>query len=363
MRLAPAPRAGVEHRSQPRRRALFVAALLPLLCADEARAADCVPFKSPTQTFSPCIDADNLWPHAGGGSYFAIGDTATTPRGALAFGVVGSYLTQPIGLVVARPTRPGPSSSSSTRRFDATLLFALGVTDRLRAHARRAGHALPERRRALGVCLSALQPAAASAAPQRAARHALRLRGAAPGAAAQRRRAGPALTGRLEFAVPTGDERRLRRGPHGGDRALARLLLPPRPRRHRRRGLRPPARRGDVRQRRRRLPGRRRAGHARSTSCADRWLSAGAEAFALYTTSKQLPDPRDADQVAGPPRRPAGPRRVDRAREHRALLRRRSGAHPGRGHHHPLRLARGAHLAPVSPRFRSATRPPPHRGG
>src|SRR5208282_4517340 len=86
---------------------LLIAALLPLLCADEARAADCVPFKSLTQSFSPCIDADNLWPHAGGGSYFAIGDTATTPRGALAFGVVGSYLTQPIGVVVSSPDPAG----------------------------------------------------------------------------------------------------------------------------------------------------------------------------------------------------------------------------------------------------------------
>jgi hypothetical protein len=110
---------------------LLVAASFPLLSAGEARAADCTPFKSTSQSFSPCIDADNLWPHAGGGAYFAIGGTTTTPRGALAFGFVGSYLTQPIGVIVSSADPAGSKLFIVDQAFDATLLFALGVIDRL----------------------------------------------------------------------------------------------------------------------------------------------------------------------------------------------------------------------------------------
>src|SRR4051812_43901561 len=61
---------GAEPRSDGRSpiviRRLTVVALLTLLSAGEARASACAPVKIPgtSQTVSPCVDADNLWPHA-----------------------------------------------------------------------------------------------------------------------------------------------------------------------------------------------------------------------------------------------------------------------------------------------------------
>src|SRR4051812_14139376 len=102
------------------------AVALSALVAAEARA-DC----QPKSGLSTCIDADNLWPHAGGGPFFAIGSTTTTPAGKIAFGLIGSYLSQPIGLKVASPDPAASTIFAVDKAFDATLLFALGVTDRL----------------------------------------------------------------------------------------------------------------------------------------------------------------------------------------------------------------------------------------
>jgi hypothetical protein len=104
-----------------------LAAALTTLLAAEARAGDC----DAARGLSTCIDADNLWPHAGGGPFFAVGATGTTPARQLSFGLVGSYLKQPIGLGVATADPGGSPVYAVDDRFDATLLFALGVTDRL----------------------------------------------------------------------------------------------------------------------------------------------------------------------------------------------------------------------------------------
>ena len=100
--------------------------LTTLLPAD-ALADDC----DPRGGVSTCVDVDNLWPHAGGGPFFAIGATATTPRSQLAFGFVGSYLSQPLGFGVASADPAGSTIFAVSDRVDATFLFALGVTDRL----------------------------------------------------------------------------------------------------------------------------------------------------------------------------------------------------------------------------------------
>jgi outer membrane protein OmpA-like peptidoglycan-associated protein len=95
--------------------------------ASPATAADC----QPKTGLSTCIDADNLWPHAGGGSFFAIGSTTTTPADRVSFGVVLSYLSRPIGLRVASADPDGTVIYAVDNALDATFLWSLGVADRL----------------------------------------------------------------------------------------------------------------------------------------------------------------------------------------------------------------------------------------
>ncbi|MGK4002967.1 OmpA family protein [Sorangium sp. So ce1036] len=102
---------------------LFVAGLLPT----PARADEC----APDHGLSGCIDADNLWPHAGGGPFFAVGSTATTPSAKASFGLVTSYLSRPVGLRVASPDPEGTVVHLLDNMVDATFLWSLGLTDRL----------------------------------------------------------------------------------------------------------------------------------------------------------------------------------------------------------------------------------------
>ncbi len=268
------------------------------LCAGSpgaARAADCTPLHG----LSPCIDSDNLWPHAGGGPYFAVGDTTTAPRGTLSFGIVGSYLTQPIGVNVASPNPAGSTTFLVDQAFDATLLFALGMTDRLELTL-----AAPATLYQSGAGLSTLAPSA-PLQPRSAVRD---MRFGFAAALLERPRtgplAGPALTGRLEFDVPTGSDDAFAHGPTA-------VLVP---------SLVFSYRLGRVdisAEAFARLRGAAtfanavvgpQVGGAVGTSVdilKDRWLGLGAEAFALYTTSKQLPDPLAAAGSSAPPLVPA----------------------------------------------------------
>ncbi len=289
-------------------RGLPLAALLPLLCALSSRAAlaaDC----RPVNGLSPCIDSDNLWPHAGGGPYFAIGDATTTPPGSLAFGVVGSYFTQPIGVRVTSPDPAGASVFLVDQALDATLLFALGVTSRFELTL-----AAPATLYQSGAGLSRF---VSTAAPQpRSAARDMRFGFAAALLARPRTGPlrGPALTGRLEFDVPTGSDDAFA---HGATAAIVPSLVfsyragPVDLSAEALARLRGEATFGSS------VVGSQ-VGGALGASVdilPDRWLGAGAEAFALYTTAAQ---PGRRGRLAGAAR----PRGVDRAREHRALLRR-----------------------------------------
>jgi outer membrane protein OmpA-like peptidoglycan-associated protein len=100
---------------------------LSLTAGGAALAANC----QPATGLSTCIDADNLWQHAGGGSFFSIGGTLTAPAGTSAFGLVASYLSRPIGLRVASPDPEGTVIFAVDNAVNASFLWALGVTDRL----------------------------------------------------------------------------------------------------------------------------------------------------------------------------------------------------------------------------------------
>jgi outer membrane protein OmpA-like peptidoglycan-associated protein len=174
---------------------LPVAATLATLFAAPAHADPCIPRAG----ISTCVEADNLWPHAGGGPFFAVGSTRTTPASALSFGLVGSYLRQPVGLGVASADPAGSTVFLVDHRVDATLLFALGVTDRLELTL-----AAPTTLYQGGAGVAGVMTG--GAALPRSGVHDLRfglslaLLARAPGVS------GPALTARLEFGAPLGSK-------------------------------------------------------------------------------------------------------------------------------------------------------------
>ncbi|WP_437808384.1 OmpA family protein [Sorangium sp. So ce1078] len=102
---------------------VFMAALLPA----PARADEC----APANGLSGCIDADNLWPHAGGGPFFAVGSTGTAPSAKASFGLVASYLSRPVGTRSDSPDPDGTVIHVLDNMLDATFLWSLGLTDRL----------------------------------------------------------------------------------------------------------------------------------------------------------------------------------------------------------------------------------------
>jgi hypothetical protein len=100
---------------------------LALASASEARADGC----RANPSLTTCIDDDNLWFHPGAGPFVALGTTNTTPASTVSFGLALSYLSRPIGLRVASPDPAGTKIYVVDNALDATLLAAIGVTDRL----------------------------------------------------------------------------------------------------------------------------------------------------------------------------------------------------------------------------------------
>lgn len=129
----PAPRPEVREHAAPRRRApgkLAAAALLGALFAAAAPAparAEC----DPRARISGCIDADNLWLHAGAGPFFALGSPLTAPAGKASFGLALSYLSRPIGLRVPSADPEGTILYAVDNAVNASFLWSLGITDRL----------------------------------------------------------------------------------------------------------------------------------------------------------------------------------------------------------------------------------------
>jgi hypothetical protein len=104
--------------------ASFAASVAAVLCAPAARATDCSGF------FSPCVNDDVLWPHAGPSRFVAVGSTETVAAGQVSFGLVTSYLNRPVILA----TRLGGAEIDQyavNDQVNGTFLWAYGVTSRL----------------------------------------------------------------------------------------------------------------------------------------------------------------------------------------------------------------------------------------
>ena len=104
--------------------ASLAASVAAVLCAPPARATDCSGF------FSPCVNDDILWPHAGPSRFVAVGSSETVAAGQVSFGLVTSYLNRPVILA----TRLGGAEIDQyaiNHQVNGTFLWAYGVTSRL----------------------------------------------------------------------------------------------------------------------------------------------------------------------------------------------------------------------------------------
>jgi hypothetical protein len=152
---------------------------------------------------STCIDADTFWPHPGPGSFTFIGASTTTPPSTFTLGLAATYLARPVVLLVPTADTSGAEVLAVDHLTDATLLFSLGLTDRLDA-----GVALPVAvyRTGLGVSpLTSLRsmPIAHGALRDVRVGAGLRLFGSPLGASCSE----PfAMAARFELSLPTGDE-------------------------------------------------------------------------------------------------------------------------------------------------------------
>ncbi|MBW2526898.1 MAG: hypothetical protein JRI23_22125 [Deltaproteobacteria bacterium] len=171
------------------------AAVVGTCAAAPAHADDC----QPSSELSTCVTADTVWPHAGDGRWFRIAPTQAVPHGSVAFGLVASYISRPIGLRVSSPDPEGTTIWAVDNSLLATYLMAVGLGDRLQldlaapvvlfqdgagvADVEGSGELLPRSAVGdprLGVNVSILQR------PER--------------------QDGPGLAGRFDISFPVGDE-------------------------------------------------------------------------------------------------------------------------------------------------------------
>jgi hypothetical protein len=182
---------------RPGRRFCLIAKIsLDALALSPPAHADC----TPPSHVSTCIDADTFWPHAGSGPFAIVGSAETLAPGAVGVGFVATYLARPIVLQVPSADPAGAEFRAVGSVWDATLLGALGLGSGFEAEL-----ALPMALYRSGTGVSALTDQQPTALAHWAMRD-VRL-----GAALQLVHGPPdpmtyGLLGRVELALPTGDE-------------------------------------------------------------------------------------------------------------------------------------------------------------
>ncbi len=90
-----------------------------------AFAGDC------SGVYSPCVNDDTLWPHAGAARFTSVGSTETIAPGQIGFGLVSTYLSRPVVLTIPAPAPPGSQAYAIDDQVNANFLFSYGVTKRL----------------------------------------------------------------------------------------------------------------------------------------------------------------------------------------------------------------------------------------
>ena len=91
------------------------------------RANECQPLHG----LSTCLVADNLWPQSGGNRWLSLAPTQTIAAGSASFGFVASYISRPIGLVIGSADPEGTTVYAVDNALGATFLAGVGITERL----------------------------------------------------------------------------------------------------------------------------------------------------------------------------------------------------------------------------------------
>ena len=80
---------------------------------------------------STCINADNIWPHAGAARFVGVGGTELVDPGRLGFGIVADYLSRPVVFHVPSPGGSGSDQYAIDNQVNGNFLWSYGVTRRL----------------------------------------------------------------------------------------------------------------------------------------------------------------------------------------------------------------------------------------
>lgn len=131
----PLPRAGrpaPPRRRKPRSGAAAAPLALGLAltvgpAAAHAEEGSC----EPPSGLSTCVAADNLWPQAGPSPWLTIAPTTLTEPGLVGFGLVLTLLSRPIVLRVASPDPEGTDIYAVDDRLAGTFQATVGVADGL----------------------------------------------------------------------------------------------------------------------------------------------------------------------------------------------------------------------------------------
>ncbi len=92
----------------------------------DALATDC----DPASGISTCFDADNVWFHATG-RFIGVAGAEIPDEGALALGVLASYVDRPVLLRAPSPDPEGRDIAVVRDALGLTLAYEFGLTDRL----------------------------------------------------------------------------------------------------------------------------------------------------------------------------------------------------------------------------------------
>jgi len=109
-----------------RRRAASLALALAAMIAPAHAAAD--PCDAPLST---CVPSDNLWPYVGGGRWLSQSPTQTAAELSASFGFQLGYIHRPIAFRVQSPNVDGTDIYAVEHALSATVMTAVGVTERL----------------------------------------------------------------------------------------------------------------------------------------------------------------------------------------------------------------------------------------
>lgn len=85
----------------------------------------------PSDGLSTCFSSDNLWPQHATGNWLSIAPATATPDGSVSVGFVTGYLHRPVGLRIASPDPEGTTIYAVEHVVPATFLSSVGVSERL----------------------------------------------------------------------------------------------------------------------------------------------------------------------------------------------------------------------------------------